>query len=426
MPIPQPSTAERSVRVPGVRAAGVVLFLSFMDVTTLVTIVSSHAASLGAGPIGIGLSVGAYSATNLPANVVGGILLDRIGRRRLTVLGFLLAAVAVLGYSLASSVPAFIGIRALHGIAGGVLVTAVFAAVGDRTRAGRAGRSFGRFGAIIGSAWIVGPALAGVLTERSGTGLAFQVVAVLLILGAIITALFLPDVAVDPGDDPTAGSDAVDDEGGSRLDAMRALAQRPEVRRALIATAAWMAAVGTLAAFLRQSVIDVGAPESTASGLFSAYALMAALLMLSPLATRVDRTGADTMIGVGLTTISVALFAMAGADRFAPEGTGLLLLLLASAVFGAGYGIVFPAVTGAISLAATTRTRGRAFGLFNVAFSVGLALGPPIVGGLVAGADRFAGADLDPFLPAAGICLATAMWVLSAARAERRTASAPR
>jgi MFS family permease len=132
------------------------------------------------------------------------------------------------------------------------------------------------------------------------------------------------------------------------------------------------------------------------------------------------------MIGVGLTTISVALFAMAGADRFAPEGTGLLLLLLASAVFGAGYGIVFPAVTGAISLAATTRTRGRAFGLFNVAFSVGLALGPPIVGGLVAGADRFAGADLDPCLPAAGICLATAMWVLSAARAERRTASAPR
>ena len=420
----QPSVAEQPVRIPGVRAAGIVLFLSFMDVTTLVTIVSSHAAGLGAGPIGIGLSVGAYSALNLPANIVGGILLDRIGRRRLVVIGFLLAAVAVLGYASATSVPMFIVVRALHGIAGGVLVTAVFAAVGDRTRAGRAGRSFGRFGAIIGSAWIVGPALAGVLTARSGTGLAFQVVAVLLILGALITLVFLPDVTIDPDADPTAGADAVDDAGGSRLDAMRELARRPEVRRALIATAAWMAAVGTLAAFLREAVIAVGAAESTASGLFSAYALMAALLMLSPLATRVDRNGADGMIGVGMTTIAIALFAMAGADRLAPEGTGLLVLLLASAVFGTGYGIVFPAVTGAISLAATARTRGRAFGLFNVAFSAGLAIGPPAVGALVAGADRLAGVTLDPFLPAAALCLATAMWTLSSSRSERRSADA--
>jgi DHA1 family multidrug resistance protein-like MFS transporter len=416
----QPPAAEQPTRIPGVRAAGVVLFLSFMDVTTLVTIVSSHAAALGAGPIGIGLSVGAYSATNLPANVIGGVLLDRVGRRRLAVLGFLLAAVAVLGYASASTVLAFIGIRALHGMAGGVLVTAVFAAAGDRTRAGRAGRSFGRFGAIIGSAWIVGPALAGVLTARSGTGLAFQVVAVLLVLGAIVTMLFLPDVEVDPTSDPTAGADAVDDDGGSRLDAMRSLSRRPEVRRALIATAAWMAAVGTLAAFLREAVLAVGAAESTASGLFSAYALMAALLMLSPLAARVDRSGADGMIGIGLTTIAIALLAMAGADGLAPEGTGLLLLLLASAVFGAGYGIVFPAVTGAISLAATTRTRGRAFGLFNVAFSFGLALGPPAVGALVAAADRLAGVALDPFVPAATLCLGTAVWIMDSSRRGRR------
>ena len=417
----QPSAAEQPTRIPGVRAAGVVLFLSFMDVTTLVTIVSSHAAALGAGPIGIGLSVGAYSATNLPANVVGGILLDRVGRRRLTIIGFLVAAVAVLGYALASSVATFILIRALHGIAGGVLVTAVFAAAGDRTRAGRAGRSFGRFGAIIGSAWVVGPALAGVLTLRSGTGLAFQVVAVLLVIGAIVTAAALPDVQVDPDDDPTAGVDAVDDAGDSRLDAMRALSRRPEVRRALLATAAWMAAVGTLAAFLRQAVIDVGAPESAASGLFSIYALMAALLMLSSLATRVDRTGADGMIGLGLTTIAFALLIMAGADRFAPEGTGLLVLFLASAVFGTGYGIVFPAVTGAISLAATTRTRGRAFGLFNVAFSVGLAAGPPTVGALVALSDRLLDVALDPFLPAAAICLIAALAIRSSSRRAART-----
>jgi len=416
------STTERPARIAGARAAGVVLFLSFMDVTTLVTIVSSHAASLGAGAIGIGLSVGAYSATNLPANVVGGILLDRVGRRRLTVLGFLLAAVAVLGYAQAASVPGFILIRALHGVAGGVLVTAVFASAGDRTRAGRAGRSFGRYGAIIGSAWIVGPALAGVLTARSGTALAFQVVAVLLVIGALVVLLFLRDVPmVAAEDDPTAGADAVADDGGSRIDAMRELARRPEVRRALLATMAWMAAVGTLAAFLRESVIAVGAPESTASGLFSVYALMAAVMMLSPLAARVDRSGADGLIATGLGIIASALLLMSAADRLAPEGTGLLVLLVASAVFGTGYGIIFPAVTGAISLAATTRTRGRAFGLFNVAFSIGLALGPPVVGALVwTSAALSSGAfRIDPFLPVAILSLGTAAAVARAGRRER-------
>jgi hypothetical protein len=80
---------------------------------------------------------------------------------------------------------------------------------------------------------------------------------------------------------------------------------------------------------------------------------------------------------------------------------GPATLMLASALFGTGYGLIFPAVTGAISLAATTRTRGRAFGLFNAAFSVGLALGAPIAGGLADAVVRVSGGidALDPFVP---------------------------
>ncbi len=417
------TVAESPARVRGVRAAGAALFLSFMDVTTLVTIVAGHAAGLGAGPLGVGLAVGAYSATNLPANVVGGILLDRLGRRRLTVLGFLLNGVAVLGYALATSVPLFILIRAFHGVVGGIHVTAVFAMAGDRTRAGRAGRSFGRYGAVIGTAWIVGPALAAVLTARSGTALAFQVVAALQVVGALVTLLLLPDVKVDESRDPTAGADAVSEGPGASSGAvMRELAARPAVRRALLATMSWMAAVGTLAAFLRETVIAVGLDESVSSALFSMYALMAALVMLSPLSARVDRRGADGMIAAGLGTIAIALGLMAAAETV--PASGFAVLMLASAVFGAGYGVIFPAVAGAVSLAATTRTRGRAFGLFNVAFSVGLALGPPVVGGLVAGTDAALGrtGGLHPFVPVAVLCAITAAAV---ARAGRRSGATP-
>lgn len=404
----------RPVTRASVTVAGIALFLSFMDEAALLPTVAPHVRGLGATATGVGLAIGAYSATNLPANILGGILIDRIGRRRVTVLGFLLAAGAVLAYAYTSAVPGFIAIRALHGIAGGILITAVFAVAGDRTRAGRAGRSFGRFGALIGTAWVIGPALAGGVRQVSDTGTVFQMVAVLLLLGAIVTALFIHEVPRDEVD-ATAGEDAVGLDAASRGRAMRELAARPAVRRALVATTAWLSAVGVLAAFLPETAEALGAPASAVGGLFTAYAIMAGLMMLSPLAGRVDRGGADGMIALGLTLIGVALVAMI----LAPD---LLTLALASALFGTGYGLIFPAVTGVITLSATTQTRGRAFGLFNAAFSVGLALGAPIAGGLV---DTVAAVSdgtrsLDPFVPAAAVCMAAAAWVTASARRERR------
>ena len=410
------STA-RPVTRASITAAGVALFLSFMDVAALLPTVAPHVRGLGASATGVGLAVGAYSATNLPANILGGILIDRIGRRRVTILGFLLASVAVLGYALATTVGGFIAIRAAHGVAGGILVTAVFAVAGDRTRAGRAGRSFGRFGALIGAAWVIGPAVAGAVRQAAGTDVVFQMIAVLLLIGAVVSALFIHDVVRDEDDDPTAGADAVGEE-VSRGRAMRELAARPAVRRALVATMAWLAAVGILAAFLPETAEALGAPASAVGGLFTAYAVMAGLLMLSPLSGRVDRNGADSMIAAGLAVIAASLVAMILARD-------LTTLMLASALFGTGYGLIFPAVTGAISLAATTRTRGRAFGLFNAAFSAGLALGAPIAGGLADSVARISGGldTLDPFVPAAALCLIAALWILAASRRERRSAT---
>lgn len=411
------SVGARPVTRLSVSAAGVALFLSFMDVAALLPTVAPHVRSLGASATGVGLAVGAYSATNLPANIIGGILLDRIGRRRVTLIGFLLAAIAVLGYSLATTVGGFIAIRAAHGVAGGILVTAVFAVAGDRTRAGRTGRSFGRFGALIGAAWVIGPAVAGIVRQTSGTDVVFQMIAVLLLIGALLTALFIHDIPRDESSDETAGEDAVGEE-VSRGRAMRELAARPPVRRALVATMAWMAAVGILAGFLPETAEALGAPASAVGGLFTTYALLAGLLMLSPLSGRVDRVGADGMVATGLVIIAGALVAM----MFAPD---LTTLYVASAVFGTGYGLIFPAVTGAISLAATTRTRGRAFGLFNAAFSVGLALGAPLAGGLADLVTRLAGGldSLDPFAPAAALCLVAAVWIVRAARRDRLAAT---
>jgi MFS transporter, DHA1 family, multidrug resistance protein len=374
------------------RAPGVVLFLAFVDVFALLPTVAPHIASLGAGAAGIGLAVGAYSATNLPANIVGGILVDRHGRRVVTIVGLIAAAATVAAYSLAASVAGFILVRLLHGVAGGILVPAVFAAAGDRARRGAEGRAFGRLGAVIGAAAVIAPASAGVVRQAAGTDAVFFGVAALLLLGAAVAAVGVHDAP--------ASAQRPETERVARPRAMRALLQVAAIRRALLGTVVLTAAVGVLAGFLPGQAEALGAPPSAVGGLFTAYAIVAAGLMLSPVSGRVDRSGADVPMALGLVTIGASMLLLSVAPSLAVAAVG-------SALFGAGYGLIFPAVTAATSSSSTVATRGRAFGLFNVAFSLGLALGPPSIGAL---ADALP--TLDPFVPTAALAVATGLGIL--------------
>lgn len=378
------------------RAPGVVLFLAFVDVFALLPTVAPHVTSLGAGAAGIGLAVGAYSAANLPANIVGGILVDRYGRRRITIIGLVAAAITVAAYAAATTVGTFILVRLLHGVAGGILVPAVFAAAGDRARRGAEGRAFGRLGAVIGSAAVIAPATAGAVRQATGTNEVFLGVAALLLLGAVVAAVGVHDA---PASAPRSAAARA-----ARPQAMRALLQLAPIRRALLGTVSLTAAVGVLAGFLPGTAEALGAPASAVGGLFTAYAIVAAGLMLSPVAGRVDRSGADGPLALGLATLGIALLVLSVAPS-------LSVAVLGSALFGAGYGLIFPAVTAATSSSSTMATRGRAFGLFNVAFSLGLAVGPPAIGALAQAVPT-----LDPFVPTAVLTICSAAAIAIAAR----------
>ena len=80
-----------------------VVFIAFLDNFAMLPTVGPYARGLGADPAGVGAAVAAYSVTNLVFNLVGGLLLDRAGRKRLAVAGLAVAAVAVAGYTLAGT-----------------------------------------------------------------------------------------------------------------------------------------------------------------------------------------------------------------------------------------------------------------------------------------------------------------------------------
>ncbi|MFO8075397.1 MAG: MFS transporter [Actinomycetota bacterium] len=339
-------------------AAYAVTFLTFFDTFAFLPTIGPRAAALGADPVLVGATVGAYSLTNLATNPVAGALLDRLGRRRLLVAGLAIAIAAVLAYPLATTPGALLGVRLLHGVGGGIIVPAVFTLVGDLTGADRRARAMGRTGAAIGLAAIVGPPVAGALAGRLGFVGVTTTVAAVLGIGLALAATRLPDPPRERSTAPGEAPEAVD---VGRL------------ARAGVAVFGFTFALGGLTAFLPFRVEALGGSSATTGALLGLFAVVAAGLMLSPVAEQGRATSALRPLATGLALVTVALTLLG----LAPT---IVLAAVACAIFGAGYAYVFPTAASEASAAAPMGRRGWAFGLFHAAFSLGFVVGPPLAG----------------------------------------------
>lgn len=381
-----------------------VVFFAFLDNFALLPVTGPYAEALGAGPIGIAVAVAAYSLTNLAFDLIGGALVDRFGRRRTLVWSLAISPIALALYAAADSLGTLVALRVLHGAAGGMVTAAVFTVVGDIAPVGERGRYVGRAGALIGLAAIVGPAFGGEASARAtgpdGFHTVFFVVAALLSVGLALTLGFVRE---------TRAAVVVPDAG--RPSAWRDLLANPMLRATYLGTIAYTFAVGTLAAFFAVDLQDAGYDRRVSGLLLALFGLIAVLVMLWRRAARsVDERGPvpATVLGLGCLAVSGVLLTLP---------ISLATAAAAMVVYGIGYGFVFPAVGGAVTLAAPAGERGRAYGLFNVAFDLGISIGP-LAGG-------FAAADLGvgAYVPAVLVCVAAIALLLRMRPGTRPTTS---
>src|SRR3990170_7706223 len=112
-----------------------------MDTNAIIPIISFYSVALGADLLMVGLIVGAYSIADVPANLVFGRVVDRIGRRRPLVYGLLWDAVSVALYAIATTPIGLLVVRFSHGLGGGFVGPASMSLVAGRAPPGRMGRS---------------------------------------------------------------------------------------------------------------------------------------------------------------------------------------------------------------------------------------------------------------------------------------------
>ena len=301
-------------------------------------------------------------------------------------LGMAITVIAVFSYSLVQTPEQMMAARAVHGIGAAVLAPGAFSIIGDRTAADRWGRAMGITGALIAVAALIGPPAAGILRERWGADTVFYVDSAFIVITLIAFLIIARD------DTRTAHTGDSDSLAPSPQDTSK----KPALWSAYAAAFTITVGIGALVTYLPLMLEEHGETAARSGYSFGIYALVAMLVMASPISRAGDRYGRFGPLMLGLVGIAIGLALLGVLEGYGGVVAGM-------AVFGLGYGLVFPAATALVAGATGTDRRGMAFGVFYAVYSLGVVVGAAGSGRLASLSDDLVGL---PFLVAAAVVLA--------------------
>ena len=140
--------------------------MAFIDGTVVNVALPVLQRELGATVAGVQWVVEVYALMLAALMVVGGVLGDRFGRRRIFAVGVAVFAAASVWCGLAPSVAQLVAGRALQGVGGALLVPGSLALIAANFATGQRGRAIGLWSGLTAITAAVGPVLGGWLVEN--------------------------------------------------------------------------------------------------------------------------------------------------------------------------------------------------------------------------------------------------------------------
>jgi len=316
----------------------------------------------GAGDAALGLALAAYAVPIAVLSLPLGRAADAVGRRALLVAGLLILAIGSVLVALSDSIGILMAARAVQGVGSAASWISALALVSDTAPPEHRGEALGVALGATSAGSIAGPALGGVTAQL----LSFE--APFLIFCGLALALLLAALVVLPH------------EGARTTPAVPALPAI--IRSTRSGIGAWAAAI-MLGGACMLGLVEVVAPldldarfglSSSAIGLLFA-ASIAVDAALSPLGGRWgDRRGRRGPAVTGLAVTAASMLALA-----VLPGVGGAAIALG--IYGAGFSLTMAASVPWLDEAFPGRERGLAYGVLNLVYAAGYAIGP-ILGGL--------------------------------------------
>lgn len=352
----------------------------------------------GASEGALGISLTVYALPVVLLSLPLGRKADEIGRRPLLVGGLALTAVGSALIAVSDSLGVLMAARGVQGIGAAASWIAALAVVSDFAPPGKRGEAIGVALAANSIGSIAGPALGGVTADLLGFGAPFLIVCgTSAALAASVLVVFPRETRREPAETP----------------AWRTILKATRSGVGAVATGIALGGAGVLGLVELVAPLDLDdrlGLSSAAIGLLFALSI-AVDAPVSPIGGRWgDRRGRRRPAVAGLATLalSVALLAVLQSTLGAA---------VALALFGAGFSLSFAAAVPWLDEAFGEVQRGLGYGLLNLLYAAGYAIGPLVGGALL----EVTSADLA-YLVTAALLAAGAAAVLAWARASTTTA----
>ncbi|HEY8449826.1 MAG TPA: MFS transporter [Bacillota bacterium] len=348
----------------------------------------AYAVSLGVDTAAVGWVVTIYGLARLVTNYPVGVWAERIGRRPLLIGGGLVLA---LGSALCGLAPSFGWLlvwRFVAGAGAAAVITMAQIILADLSTPANRGRVMSIYMGFFLIGVSTGPVPGGYLADRYGLAAPLFGYAALAALGAMVSALFVPETR--PAGQTPARQGAAADGAGSNPPAPgkgqggksspRSLLRQPAfILVSLVTFAQFFTRTGAVFAViplkgsqeLGLSVAQVGAALSLI-GLINVAALY-------PAGYVADRYGRKPPIVIATVVcgLAMALFAMSRDYRS---------YLLAAAIWGLGSGVGGPLPAAYAADLASGTSYGTTMGMYRTLADAGYVLGPVVLSSLAAGA----------------------------------------
>jgi len=367
-----------------------IIIVAFLDTFIQLPIITPFAQELGASNILTGSIIAIYSLANMIGNILAGHWIDRFGRKKILLTGMLTVSLILLFYPLSQTGYQLFFVRLFHGLAGGALIPAAFAYIGDFTSSDNRGKTMAYTGACIGTAAIIGPAMGGIIAARSSIDYVFILVAILFMITSVLIIRFLKESYVAA------------ERGKVSISHFVPLLKEPLLIQASLTAFALMVSNGTLAFALPFKVDFLGLSSSVTGLLLSTFGIVALIVFLTPLNRIYDKYQPMHLILTGLSLIGVSMISLSTFDSF-------ILITLSMMIYGLGFAFIFPSMNRIVADVSTQVDRGKAYGIFYAAFSLGVVSGSFISGTV---AELFG----QPFLTSAVIMLSLGILLFFMAR----------
>jgi DHA1 family multidrug resistance protein-like MFS transporter len=331
-------------------------------------IIPFYMEQLGAGGTELGLLVASYAVMRLIFGPIWGSLSDRVGRKPILMIGVLGYGITMVGFGLATRLWMMFAARILSGVLSSATSPTTMAYIGDSTSEEDRSGGMGILGAAAGLGTIFGPALGGLLADKS-LSTPFFVAGGMSLLALILIAVLLPeslketDRTSSQSDDPILDLRAWWNALFSPIGSLLILV--------FLVTGGLMIFYGILGLYALER-FEYG--TSQVGVIFTVLGLVTAIgqgLLVGPLT---KHYGDLAVIKVGFLLSAASLLIVMLADQY-------FTLLVTIGFFSLCNALLIPAIT-SLTSKRTTLSQGVTMGLSNSFISLGRIFGP-LLGGVV-------------------------------------------